>query len=160
VIDSPYYLLKKKKKKKRRGENRHGVSAHLVGGEDSEFEVESYTIGFTSQVVGLASDNRDVDALNPYPRLSFPPVLPEFPPTCVPGPAYIFCAKGGAAVVQRLLGSGEAASSGIMETTVYQLWTKDMEDPDWKDLVPHFHRMSPQELHPHNVAGGCGLVPV
>lgn len=49
--------------------------------------------------------------------------------------------------------SSEAASSGIMETTAFQLWTKDMEDPDWKDLVPHFRRMTPEELRPHNVAG-------
>ena len=55
--------------------------------------------------------------------------------------------------MQRLLMSGEAASSGIMEATAYQLWTKDMEDPEWKDLVPHFHRMSSEELRPHNQAG-------
>lgn len=59
--------------------------------------------------------------------------------------------------LQRLLMSGQAASSGVMETTAYQLWTKEMEDPDWKDLVPHFHRMTPAELHPHNVAAGGKL---
>lgn len=61
--------------------------------------------------------------------------------------------KGLFHVLQRLLMSSEAATSGISETTAHQFWTKEMEDPEWTDIVPHFRHMSEAELAPYNVAG-------
>ena len=55
--------------------------------------------------------------------------------------------------LQRLLLSSEAASSGVSETTARQFWTKDMEDPEWKDIVPHFRHMSDTELSAYNLTG-------
>lgn len=55
--------------------------------------------------------------------------------------------------LQRLLVSPEAASCGVSETVAHQFWTKDMEDPEWKDIVPHFRHMSAEELAPYNLTG-------
>ncbi len=49
----------------------------------------------------------------------------------------------------------------MTEVSAHQLWTEPgWSDPVWRDVVPHFHHMSAQELQRFNAAGawGCAVM--
>ena len=56
-------------------------------------------------------------------------------------------------LLQRLLHSSEAATAGVIETTAFQLWSERHDDPEWRDIVPHFHRLTSAEIAPYNATG-------
>eukprot|EP00729_Bicosta_minor_P015176 gene15176-25202_t len=49
-----------------------------------------------------------------------------------------------AAIIAR--GSGEAAAAGLSYTTGCELYNTDEPDPEWKDVVSNFRRLSSKEL--------------
>eukprot|EP00887_Chlorella_sp_A99_P007145 scaffold2.g7145.t1 len=60
--------------------------------------------------------------------------------------------------------SPDAGTAGVILTSAYQLWRSPQPDPVWRDIVPHFHHLSEQELKAYDPTGlhtsGWGYVTV